>query len=554
MHQEGCIVVKFSEGLGIFDQHCGSPQIDEQEIYDGPTGKVIDIQGIQAHAGKDFFVPEGKEFSINIDQCPYLHIAIKAEPGTNTCLFLLVHEREHDWNQRFVVIGKTPQGDCRYHLMSNYFTIEDDNEWHEYVYDLQKIREEEDNNVYHQRLCPDAGSIREIQFYAWTGSGTHSFHFNCLLSSGIEKQYSEFLRAQFEIRYLQKKLSRMSEQPLPQKDLAAAQERILTRLSELRSSVEDYEKSKCFRPTWRTERRKRTLAERLLAEAVYAAGTFARSSPPAYFQRGRRFLVFKAEDECPEIVEGVVWNPSAFKEYLWDPPRFDDDGWTSGGSEFEAIGPGTASDYEEMGTQRVDDWSQATGVAFSACAMENYVGWFFRKSNGISTIGVLQYTLPPPPCDMTVYWKALPTVSLPNGVEVSADWGYVDIDFVSFGQNPAAGFPGFKRFEWTQGWHFTKTDHNPQEFGYDVNGSFRVPKGVRTRVYIGVAIQIMVLDGDVCIENCLNGSHPLTDQGIFEVLSHFFHSGGPKAMYRDRVASRGELVKYPGVQYRMVRE
>jgi hypothetical protein len=180
MHKEECIRVKFSEGLGIFDQHYGYPEIDEQEIYDGPTGKVIDIQGIQAHAGCNFFVPEGKEFSFDIDECPYLYIEIKAEPGTSTCLFLLVHERKHDWNRRFVVIGKTPKGECRRHLMSNYFTIKDDNNWHEYVYDLRKIREEKDNNVYHQPLCPDAGSIREIQFYAWTGTGKHTFNFNCL--------------------------------------------------------------------------------------------------------------------------------------------------------------------------------------------------------------------------------------------------------------------------------------------------------------------------------------------------------------------------------------
>jgi hypothetical protein len=63
MPNEDCIVVKFSEGLDIFDKHYGYPEIDEQEIYDGPTGKVIDIQGIQAHAGRNYFVPEGKEFS-----------------------------------------------------------------------------------------------------------------------------------------------------------------------------------------------------------------------------------------------------------------------------------------------------------------------------------------------------------------------------------------------------------------------------------------------------------------------------------------------------------
>ena len=176
MNQKECIAIKFSEGLGIFDDHSGYPEIDDKEIYNGPTGKVKDIQGIQAHAGRNYFVPEGKEFSFDIDECPYLHIAIKAESGTSTCLFLLVHERKHDWNRRFVVIGKTPQGECQHHLMSNYFRIKDDNEWQEYVYDLRTIREEKDDNVYHQPICQDAGSIREIQFYSWTRSGTHTFH------------------------------------------------------------------------------------------------------------------------------------------------------------------------------------------------------------------------------------------------------------------------------------------------------------------------------------------------------------------------------------------
>lgn len=192
-NKEEYIIAKFSQGLGKFDQHYGYPQIDNQEIYKGLTGKVVDIQGIQAHAGQDFFVPEGKKFSLDIDQYPYLRIAIKAEPGTSTCLFLLVHERKHDWNRRFVAIGKTPQGDCRYHFMSNYFTIEDDNNWHEYVYDLRKIREERDNNVYHQPLCPDAGSIREIQFYTWTGTGKHTFHFNDLLCSDKEHPSGQVL-------------------------------------------------------------------------------------------------------------------------------------------------------------------------------------------------------------------------------------------------------------------------------------------------------------------------------------------------------------------------
>jgi hypothetical protein len=50
LNQKECINVKFSEGLGIFDNHYGYPEIDDQETYNGPTGKVVDIQ--VAHAGK----------------------------------------------------------------------------------------------------------------------------------------------------------------------------------------------------------------------------------------------------------------------------------------------------------------------------------------------------------------------------------------------------------------------------------------------------------------------------------------------------------------------
>ena len=62
IQHEECIIVRFSEGLGIFDKHYGYPEIDNKEIYDGATGKVTDMHGIQAHAGRNFFVPEGKEF------------------------------------------------------------------------------------------------------------------------------------------------------------------------------------------------------------------------------------------------------------------------------------------------------------------------------------------------------------------------------------------------------------------------------------------------------------------------------------------------------------
>ena len=113
-NQKQCINVKFSEGPGIFDNQCGYPVIDEQENHNGPTGKVIDIQGIQAHAGRDFFFPDGKKLGFDIDECPYLHIAIKVQKGTKTCLFLMVYDKEPQGHKnRFVVVGKTREGDAR---------------------------------------------------------------------------------------------------------------------------------------------------------------------------------------------------------------------------------------------------------------------------------------------------------------------------------------------------------------------------------------------------------------------------------------------------------
>jgi hypothetical protein len=182
MQHEECITMRFSEGLGIFDKHYGYPEIDDKEIYDGATGKVTDLQGIHAHAGRNFFVPEGKEFSFDIDQCPYLHIAIKAEKDTDTCLFLMVHDQKpYEYIRRFVVIGKTPKGDSGcYDIIKGGFAIKDDGEWQEYDCDLRRIRDEYN--------YPNAGSIRGIQFFSRTGLGEHTFHFDELLFKQESKE------------------------------------------------------------------------------------------------------------------------------------------------------------------------------------------------------------------------------------------------------------------------------------------------------------------------------------------------------------------------------
>ena len=195
-----CLIVKFSEGLDIFDNHYDYPKIDINENYNGPTGKVIDIQGIQAYAGHNFFVPEGKRFEIKIDECPYLQIAIKAEKNVSTCLFLMVHDKKpHDHVKRFIVIGKTPKGNPGYYdIGKECFTIKDDYIWHKYDYDLRKIRERDS--------FPKAESIHEIQFYTCIGTGKHIFHFTHLSCTASEDPVPNDMKKKLKFNINKEKL------------------------------------------------------------------------------------------------------------------------------------------------------------------------------------------------------------------------------------------------------------------------------------------------------------------------------------------------------------
>jgi len=179
------VIANCAEGLGLFDQECkdkegkGYPIIDEQERYKGkPTCKAIDMCGIQAHAGYYMIGSGGKEFEFDIDEYPILDLTMKAEKDTDTCLLLMIHDKKpKDYMRRFVAIGKTREGnrscvsvgavgkDC--------FTIEDDNKWHDYTYDLRKLRGK----------YPDAETVRLVQFYSGKlcNGIQHAFHFSSLV-------------------------------------------------------------------------------------------------------------------------------------------------------------------------------------------------------------------------------------------------------------------------------------------------------------------------------------------------------------------------------------
>ena len=73
INQKKCFNVNFSNGPGIFNDCFEYPKRDEQETNNGPTGKVVDIQGPQAV--RIFPLSKIKVSIFDTDDCPYSHIA-----------------------------------------------------------------------------------------------------------------------------------------------------------------------------------------------------------------------------------------------------------------------------------------------------------------------------------------------------------------------------------------------------------------------------------------------------------------------------------------------
>ncbi len=171
------VIADCAKDLGFFDQECnGYPIIDKDELYNGtPTCKAIDTCGIQAHAGYYVIGSGGKEFKVDIDKHPLLHLTMKAEEGTDTCLLLVIHDKESE-DRIFVIVGKTPSGShgSGVPVGKGCFRIEDDGEWHDYTYDLRNLRDD----------YPPAQTVRIVQFYSSKSCNgiDHAFHFSILVA------------------------------------------------------------------------------------------------------------------------------------------------------------------------------------------------------------------------------------------------------------------------------------------------------------------------------------------------------------------------------------
>jgi hypothetical protein len=201
-------------------------------------------------------------------------------------------------------------------------------------------------------------------------------------------------------------------------------------------------------------------------------------------------------------IEGSVSIPTDVHEYLWSPPRFDDDGWTRGGTDFNLI---------TTGAPRIEFGGFATHLPSGL--------WGFEKVQSLATIFCFQYTFPPAPCDVILEWNTVAFGIFPNGIFVQGENSSALIDFVIAEQPVKAGFPGFRNLIWTSNNLGLGESTGSFKRFQELSGSMEVQEGEEARVYIGLALGFWVVNGQVCLKDCITGpDDQLSDSGIFMCL------------------------------------
>ncbi len=171
------LFAKNDGSFGKFDDCYDSPQIVSNAFY-GEAMMVSDVRGRQIHAGTDGSASNACRLHpfqtayFKVDDYPIMSIAIKAAPGTQTCLFHYMCYYPTSSCSWFVT-GCTPSGNKGgYAWAPNYFTIIDDNKWHIYTYDLRQIGRPYQNT---------------FEFWVYYGTGAHTYYFDQMV---FQKEFS----------------------------------------------------------------------------------------------------------------------------------------------------------------------------------------------------------------------------------------------------------------------------------------------------------------------------------------------------------------------------
>ncbi|MFX0206719.1 MAG: hypothetical protein ACFFDT_12100, partial [Candidatus Hodarchaeota archaeon] len=223
--------------------------------------------------------------------------------------------------------------------------------------------------------------------------------------------------------------------------------------------------------------------------------------------------------DCPRGRAGTINHPTDFRAYKWDPPS---DGWRpdgNGGFLWTYVRRANRLERRE-GKDWIEVWpvEKADAVAFSAGVGTD------KALDGMSFILCLEYRFPTFPCDGILAWNTHGRGCLPNGLEITAEGGALCFDIVIHEQSRSAGFPDFEKLEWVENkcWNYEFSNWGAKN--WDLGGTFDVFADVQSALFIGLAVQLRLWDGNppwsgmVCTENCISSPDDrLWHEGIFSL-------------------------------------
>lgn len=258
------------------------------------------------------------------------------------------------------------------------------------------------------------------------------------------------------------------------------------------------------------------------------------------------------QSSCPDNIIYLDWQkrPTDFRELYWSPPD-DIDHYTTGGRNFEFIGP-AANSNSDVPTRVVNQPDQATGISFSAFIKDDtfvkdttlvadtswtkaIIGIAIGRpevfapdlishvatdvGNRISTCFLFQYKFSPVPCDMTLDWTVYPYFNLPNGMEIIGENPNVWIENVTYQGPNGEGFPQLEDLTFHDGRKPGESTTERVSRLNHVRDSMQVSAGVAPTLYVGLSFYFSVNNGLVCTYECVNkDNETLFDNGVFEVL------------------------------------
>lgn len=201
-----------------------------------------------------------------------------------------------------------------------------------------------------------------------------------------------------------------------------------------------------------------------------------------------------ADPGCPSISYGQV-TASGFRAYDWN--NMDVNGARG------AIAFWPLSSAPQLPNSTVNSgWVGDSGGNFWGWAEVPGNWWpFIDPVDSISQAAVLQFTLPPPPCDVECRWVTLARAEAPTPWFFDANLGRINTDWIQRARPDGGGFPGsvVSDFSWFASGLFESTSQPGSTTKLDefpLGGWFDVKAGTSPKIYLGCALMVTAQDGE----------------------------------------------------------